>query len=184
MSEKINVLAAQHGRTVIWRPVLLFAILRAMGLPAPLEHPVKLEYITADFARSAKFLGIDYRLPTNFPATTQHAARAYYLLNKLAPHAAVPFAQTTLREFFIGGRNITDISIVVQMVCDHTDALGPPGLVLGHLQSDEAKALLQDAITAAVGKKVFGSPFVVIDGEPFFGVDRLPQISQKLAATA
>ena len=59
MSEKIDVLVAKHGRKVIWRPILLFAALRALGLPPPLEHPVKLEYMTADFARSATFLNID-----------------------------------------------------------------------------------------------------------------------------
>ena len=48
------------------------------------------------------------------------------------------------------------------------------------LKSDAAKALLSGAIASAVEKKVFGSPFVVIDGEPFFGVDRLPQIVKKL----
>ena len=68
MSEKIDVLAAKHGRTVIWRPILLFAALRSLGLPPPLEHPVKLEYFTADFARSAKFLNVDYSLPPAFPA--------------------------------------------------------------------------------------------------------------------
>ena len=42
----------------------------------------------------------------------------------------------------------------------------------------------QDAITAAIEHKVFGSPFVVVDGEAFFGVDRLPQIAAKLAGAA
>ncbi len=184
MSEKIDALAAQHGRTVTWRPILLFAALRALGLPAPFEHPVKLEYITADFARSAKFLGVDYSLPPGFPALTQQAARAFYLLNSKAPNAANPFAQAVLRGYFRDGRDISGIDVVAQMVCEQTASLGSAADVSDLLRTDEAKALLQNAITAAVEKKVFGSPFVMIDGEPFFGVDRLPQIAQKLAATA
>ena len=184
MSEKIDALAAQHGRTVTWRPILLFAALRALGLPAPFEHPVKLEYITADFARSAKFLGVDYSLPPGFPALTQHAARAFYLLNSKAPGAATPFAQAVLRGYFRDGRDISNIGVVAQMLCEQTTSMGSAAEVSDLLRTDEAKALLQDAITAAVEKKVFGSPFVMIDGEPFFGVDRLPQIAQKLAATA
>ncbi|MES2974108.1 MAG: 2-hydroxychromene-2-carboxylate isomerase [Pseudomonadota bacterium] len=182
MSEKIDALAAGHGRTVTWRPVLLFAALRALGLPAPLEHPVKLEYTTADFARSARFLGVDYRLPPSFPAVTQHAARAFYLLREHAPGAAVPFAHAALRGFFSGGLDITDLQVVAQLACDQTAALGDAGVVRNHLQAAEARTLLQDAIAAAVERKVFGSPFVIIDGEPFFGVDRLPQIAAKLAA--
>lgn len=184
MSEKINALAAAHGRTVTWRPILLFAALRSLGLPAPLEHPVKLEYITADFARSAKFLNVDYRLPPAFPALTQHAARAFYLLNGKATEAAVPFAQAVLRGYFRDDRDISNIDVIAEMVGDQTSSLGSVANIRDQLKTDEVKAMLQGAINEAVGSKVFGSPFVVIDGEPFFGVDRLPQIAQKLAAAA
>lgn len=184
MSEKINALAAAHGRGVTWRPILLFAALRALGLPAPFEHPVKLDYITTDFARSAIFLEVDYTLPPAFPALTQHAARAFYLLVEKAPAVAVPFAQAVLRSYFQQGCDISDVEIIAQMVCDKTPKLGPLSAVRLHLKSNEAKAMLEGAITDAVDKKVFGSPFVVIDGEPFFGVDRLPQIALKLATKA
>lgn len=184
MSEKIDALAAQHGRSVTWRPVLLFAALRALGLSPPFEHPVKLEYITADFARSALFLDVDYQLPPAFPALTQHAARAFYILNAQAPEAAVPFAQAALRGYFQQGRNIADINVIADIVRSQTDKLGDSDAVCTQLKSDNAKAMLQDAINAAVEQKVFGSPFVVVDGEAFFGVDRLPQIAAKLAAAA
>lgn len=184
MSEKINALAGQHGRTVTWRPVLLFAILRALGLPPPFEHPVKLEYITADFDRSARFLDVQYHLPPVFPARTQHAARAFYLLNENAPTAAIPFAQNVLRTYFCQGRDISNIDTVAQMVCEASDSLGPATSVRDNLTTDAAKILLQDAISAAVARNVFGSPFVIIDGEPFFGVDRLPQIAARLARHA
>lgn len=183
MSEKIDALAAQHGRIVTWRPILLFAALRSLGLPPPFEHPVKLEYITADFARSAKFLQVEYSLPPAFPALTQHAARAFYLLNHHAPRCATAFAQAVLRGYFRDGRDISKIDVVAQMLCDHTASMGSAADVSDLLKTDEAKTLLQQAITAAVEKKVFGSPFVIIDGESFFGVDRLPQIAQKLAAS-
>lgn len=184
MSEKIDALATRHGRTVTWRPILLFAALRSLGLPAPFEHPVKLEYITADFARSAKFLNVDYSLPPAFPALTQHAARAFYLLNRKATEAAVPFAQAVLRGYFRDDHDISNIDVIAEMVGDQTASLGSVANIRDQLKTDEAKAMLQGAINEAVRNKVFGSPFVMIDGEPFFGVDRLPQIAQKLAAAA
>lgn len=183
MSEKINSLAAQYGRTVTWRPILLFAMLRALGLPPPFEHPIKLEYITADFERSARFLDVPYRLPPAFPALTQHAARAFYLLEQQAPTTAIPFAQSVLRAYFRQGRDISSLDTIAQMVCEACNALGSAATVNDHLRSGTAKALLQDAIMAAVDRKVFGSPFIIIDGERFFGVDRLPQIAAKLAGS-
>lgn len=184
MSEKIDALAARHGRVVTWRPILLFAALRSLGLPPPFEHPVKLEYITADFERSAKFLQVDYRLPPAFPALTQYGARAFYLLNNKRPNTAVPFAQAVLRAYFREGRDISNIEVVAQMVGDQTASFGSVADVRDLLKSTAAKTMLQGAITKAVEKRVFGSPFVVIDGEAFFGVDRLPQIAHKLAASA
>ncbi|UUZ62730.1 DsbA family protein [Polaromonas sp. P1-6] len=129
MSEKINALATQHGRVVKWRPILLFAMLRALGLPPPFEHPVKLEYITADFERSAKFLDIDYRLPAGFPVVTQHAARAFYLLNEKAPGAAVPLPRPCCCSYWREARDISDINVISQMVCDASDTLGPVAAV-------------------------------------------------------
>ncbi len=184
MSEKIDALAAQHGRIVNWHPILLFAALRALGLPAPLEHPVKRDYMTADFTRSARFLNVDYSLPPDFPAVTQHAARAFYLLQEKVPEAAVPFAQAVLRSHFQHGHNIADMNVIADMVCEHTGAFGGAEAVVVELKSGALKERLQDAINAAVARKVFGSPFLIVDGEGFFGVDRLPQIAAKLAASA
>ena len=48
------------------------------------------------------------------------------------------------------------------------------------LQQPEVKALLQSASEEAIERGVFGSPYVIIDDEPFFGVDRLPQIEKWL----
>jgi 2-hydroxychromene-2-carboxylate isomerase len=183
MSEKIDALAAQYGRSVSWRPILLFATLRSLGLPPPFEHPVKRDYITTDFARSAQFMGIDYKMPPQFPALTQYAARAFYLLQAKAPTHSVPLAKTVLRSYFCDGHDISSIDVIAQLVCAQSGVLGTHHAVCDLLKADEAKILLQNAITKAVGEKVFGSPFIVIDDESFFGVDRLPQITKKLAAS-
>ena len=40
---------------------------------------------------------------------------------------------------------------------------------------------LKEATAAAIARGVFGSPFVFVDGEPFWGADRLPQVDAWLA---
>lgn len=181
MSEKIDVLAAQHGRRVRWRPVLLFAVLRALELPAPLENAVKREYMQRDFERSARFLELPYRLPDGFPAITQHAARAFYLLQRDVPEAAVPFAHRAMRGYFRESAALGDPLQVAQWVAEAVPEMGDAEVVAGLIAGDAPKALLAGAVRDAVRARVFGSPLVVIDGEPFFGVDRLPQIEARLA---
>jgi 2-hydroxychromene-2-carboxylate isomerase len=181
MSEKIDALASRHGRSVRWRPVLLFAVLRALGLPAPLGHAVKRDYMQQDFARSARFLNLPYVLPEGFPATTQHAARAFYLLQQEAPESAVPFAHRALRGYFQGGEALGALAQVADRASALAPQVGDAQAWRARLAGDDAKALLARAVDEAVEANVFGSPFVVIDGEAFFGVDRLPQIEARLA---
>ena len=48
------------------------------------------------------------------------------------------------------------------------------------LQNPDIKARLKDEVDAAIKAGVFGSPHVIIDGEAFFGADRLPQMERWL----
>lgn len=184
MSEKIDALAARHGRRVRWRPVLLFAVLRALDLPAPLGSAIKRGYMRHDFDRSARFLGVPYRMPDGFPAATQHAARAFYLIDGSDGsdgEAAVRFARGVMRDYFVDGAPIGDIEWIAARAVREAPALGDVQQVVASLQGAPAKAALAAAVDTAVAQQVFGSPFVVVDGEPFFGVDRLPQIEAALA---
>ena len=184
MSQKIDALAARHGRSVRWRPVLLFAVLRELALPAPLGNVIKRDYMRHDFERSARFLGVPYRMPAGFPVVTQHAARAFYLIDSLGvggPAMAARFARGVMRDYFVDGAPIGDIEWIAARVVREAPALGDAPQVVASLQSATAKAALAAAVDAAIAQRVFGSPFVVIDGEPFFGVDRLPQIEAMLA---
>jgi 2-hydroxychromene-2-carboxylate isomerase len=81
-STMIDALAAKHGREVVWRPFLLGAAMKITG-GAPLPGvPMKGDYARRDFARSAKFYGVAYKLPSNFPISSQAPARAFYWLNR------------------------------------------------------------------------------------------------------
>ncbi len=181
MSERIDAVAQRHRRKVVWRPVLLFAVLRALELPAPLAHPAKRAYMVADFARSARFMGIRYAMPPRFPIITPYAARAFYLLAAHAPDVAVTFAHTVMHNYWQRGLDISDIGLVADLATLAGPWLGDSAQIRERLRSDTAKALLEEAVACAVAHRVFGSPFVVVGGEAFFGVDRLPQIEAHLA---
>ena len=52
--------------------------------------------------------------------------------------------------------------------------------VMAALNDSAVKQRLNDEVEAAIGKGVFGSPFVIVDGEPFWGVDRFDMIDKWL----
>jgi len=75
-SEKIDALAARFGRKVKWKPLLLGIVFKTTGAVPLTQAPLKGEYSRHDFERSARYLGVPFKLPEKFPVATQAAARA------------------------------------------------------------------------------------------------------------
>ena len=179
MSEKIDALAAQHDRKVQWRPILLGVIFQATGsAPLTLQNPAKAAYSLVDFARSARFMGVSYNPPSRFPLPTQNAARTYYWLHGQDCALARQFAHAVYRAYFVDDRDISAPETVLEIAAGL--GVDRDGLE-GALQSPEIKARLRNECDEALAVGVFGSPHVIVDGEPFFGADRLPQIAEWLA---
>ncbi|WP_349251890.1 2-hydroxychromene-2-carboxylate isomerase [Azoarcus sp. L1K30] len=179
MAESIDAVAAAHGRTVRWRPFLLGAVYKAVGGQPLTSIPLKGPYSIRDLARSARFLGVPFSMPQPFPVPTQHAARAFYHLEQQEPALARRFALAVYRDFFVDGHDIS----VLEQVLDVAASVGVERAALAQaLAGDEARARLKAVCDEALALGVFGSPYVIIDGEPFWGVDRLPQIERWLAS--
>lgn len=178
LSEKIDALATQYGRKVRWHPILLGIVFKTTGsAPLTMQNPAKASYSLHDFSRSARFMGIPYKHPSQFPLATQNAARAYYWLHGQDCALARQFAHATFRALYVDDRDISSPDTVL----DIAGQLGVDREALAAaLQSPEIKERLKDEVDNAIKLGVFGSPYVLIDGEAFFGADRLPQIEHWL----
>jgi 2-hydroxychromene-2-carboxylate isomerase len=178
MADKLDAMAREYRRDVIWRPLILWAVLKAHGLPAPLEHPVKKSYVLRDMERSARFHDLQFRLPTRFPASSHLPARAFYWLQTTKPGVAKPFAHQMFQTYFVDDIDIGSAGDVARCLADVA------GISLDAAQaalSDEnAKAALQACVASAVTKGVWGVPYVLIGTEAFFGADRLTHIARYL----
>lgn len=175
---KIDDLAAKYARTVNWKPVLLGAVFKVTGgKPLPML-PLKGDYAMRDMPRSARFHGLPYKHPSKFPIASQAPSRAFYWLNARDPALAHTLARTLYQAYFVRDLDISSPEITA-------DVAATLGLkrdqVLAALGDEAVKAQLKDAVEAAIAQGVFGSPTIVIDGEPFWGVDRFDQIERWLA---
>lgn len=178
MSEKIDALAARHGGSVRWRPFLLGVVYKQIGSRPITEVPLKGEYSRHDLDRSARFLDLPFALPQPFPVATQHAGRTFYWLAAQDEALARRFARAAYRAYFVDGRDISQQAVVLEIA----GATGADVAALAEaLGSDAVKDMLKTASAEAMAAGVFGSPYVIIDGEPFWGADRLPQIERWLA---
>lgn len=180
VSTRIDALAQRHGRKVVWRPVLLWAVLKAQGLPPPFEHPLKESYLRRDTERCARFYDLPFKLPSHFPASSHLPARAFCWLQLNAPASATPFAKRFFEAYFVEDVDISDAASVAGVM---RDVAGLNEEAARSALSDiAAKNALQSSVALAAERGVWGVPFIVIDGEPFFGADRLPLIERKLAS--
>ncbi len=82
-SEKIDALAEKYGRKVQWRPLPRGGVFKALGTVSLVKQPGQADYSVKDFARSARFLGLSYAQPAEFPVSTVAPARAYYRLPQI-----------------------------------------------------------------------------------------------------
>jgi len=176
-SEKIDALGEKFGRRVQWRPILLGGIFKALGTVSLVKQPGMADYSVKDFARSAGFLGVPYNHPAQFPVSTVAAGRAYYWLHGQDCALARRFAHEVFRTYFVAGRDIADAAVVLELA----QKVGADGTALqAGMQLPEIKERLRAETDAAVAAGVFGAPWIVVDGEPFWGADRLPQIERWL----
>jgi 2-hydroxychromene-2-carboxylate isomerase len=165
-AQRIEPLAAKYGRTVKWRPMLLGVAFKATGGGPLPSIPLKGDYSKRDMLRSARFHGIAFRLPDVFPVSTVSACRAFYATG------SVPLARALFKAYFADNVNIGEAENVRRIA-------GTLGLQVD-LDSPSIKERTRAEVDAAVAKGVFGSPYIVVDGEPFWGMDRFDQIERWL----
>lgn len=178
-SEWVEAVAARHGRTVRWHAILLGATFQAAELKSPVSHPLKREYSVADFQRSARFEGVPYVAPPQFPIPTQNAARVFWWLHAEDEARASAWAHAGLRAYFTRGVTLSDAGSL-RALCAETglDARAAEAAWNDPVWKERLKAENDAAIAAGI----FGAPAFVIDGELFWGNDRKPQIERWLSS--
>ena len=116
-------------------------------------------------------------LPARFPIPTVAAARAFYWAETRDPLQARLLAKSLFHAYFGEGRDISSAETVADIACGlHMDK----DTVLAALKDDAVKQRLRDETDAAIERGVFGSPYIIVDGEGFWGSDRLWMVKKWL----
>jgi 2-hydroxychromene-2-carboxylate isomerase len=180
-SLRIDALAARHGRTVDWHPLLVgVTVLKVMGLPPVPQTPLKGPYAARQIARYLRRHGITLgRDPSAAPMNPLPAGRIFAWLRMHAPEHAKAAARAILHAHWAQGRTMDDPA-ALREVC--LQAGVPAEVADAGLRDPAAAGLLRGEVDAAIAAGAFGSPFVIADGEPFFGVDNLELLEAWLEA--
>jgi 2-hydroxychromene-2-carboxylate isomerase len=181
-SLRIDALGAAHGRSVEWHSMLLgVSVLKVMGLKPFLEIPLRGEYLKRDAARYVRRHGIVMKRAMGKPPSSPlFAGRAFHWLRRNAPDRAPDAAAALFAAYWA-----EDIDLdTPERVADIAGLGSEPDrrAVLDALNGPEAAALLRSGVEASLAHGVFGSPSFIVDGELFFGVEKMELLSEWLAS--
>ena len=172
-SRLVEDVEKRTGRPMAWRPILLGPMFKATGQAPLVDIPLKGDYSKRDFLRSAAYHGVPYRHPSKFPIGTVAAARAFYWTHDRDPAAARHLAKALYHAFFVDDRDISAPATVVEIA---KEAGLDAAALAAALEDPALKERTKREVDSAMSRGVFGSPFFIVDGEPFWGNDRLPML--------
>lgn len=174
-------LAQAHGATVTVRPMDLGAKVFPVsgGLPLAQRAPQRQAYRLVELKRFAEHLRLPLNLkPKFFPVAGDDAARLILGVQQAdGPAAALQLTGAVLGAVWAQERNIADAGVLAELLAE----CGLPGERLQASRSAEVQAQYEAHTQAAIEAQVFGAPSYVIDGEIFWGQDRLDFVERRLA---
>ncbi len=174
-------IAQAAGATVRVKPVDLGVIFPVSGgLPLAKRAPQRQAYRLVELRRFSSLLGIPlHPQPAHFPVDGNDAARLILAADTAhGPAAALDLAHRVGRAIWAEQRNVADRATLAALVAE----AGLPDSLLHPAAMDAADARYAACTAEARELGVFGAPTYVIDGELFWGQDRLDFVERRLQA--
>jgi 2-hydroxychromene-2-carboxylate isomerase len=175
---RADEVASARGIAFWWRPFSVRAIMIEQNNIPFRDKPVKAAYMWRDIERRAGRYGLSINVPAPYPLAE------FDLANRVAIVAAEEgwfpdYARATYKRWFQNGQpagaepNLSDSLVEVGQ---------DPARVLPLAAADQVGKAYQAATNEAKRLGIFGSPTFVVDGEVFWGDDRMDDAIEWLTA--
>ncbi len=172
----VEALAARTGRAIVWKPIMIGAAFKASGNQPLMSQPLKGPYCVRDWARLSRLYNVPWTLPDPFPIAALAATRAFYWIEAEQGSAlARNFAMAVFDAYFGKGIDISKPETVADLGQMHGI---PRAQLLAAIEDASWKNKVREETDKAIGLGVFGSPFFIVDQEPFWGFDRIPMMEE------
>lgn len=172
---QLESIAQRTNAKIIWRPMLLGAVFQATGNASPAAVPAKGAYMLKDLQHFSNIYGVPFNFNPFFPLNTMH------LMRGATAYLEEPEFQTylaaILNALWSEQLNMESPEVVAEVLTkagiDVTD-------FMARISETEVKERLKDTTEEAVARGVFGAPSFFVNGEMFFGQDRLSFVETAL----
>ena len=182
--ERFVRIAREAGATIRVKPVDLGGKVFPVsgGLPLAKRAPQRQAYRLVELRRFSEWLGLPLNVqPKYFPVSSDDAAKLIIAVDlKDGTDAALGLTGAVARAVWVEDRNIADEAVLASLL----DACGLPASRIEDAHSQAAHERYEIDTLQAIAAGVFGAPSYVIDGEIFWGQDRLDFVQRRLARAA
>ena len=161
---QLPALVQRTGAELIYRPILLGGIFKATGNASPISIPAKGKYMALELDRWARHYGIEIKMNPHFPFNTIRLMRG--AVAALRQERFAEYHPAMFRAVWSEGRNVGKEETLREM-------LESSGIDPASIDGDEIKNELRANTDQAVAHGAFGAPTFYVNGEIFWGNDRL-----------
>ena len=177
-SSQVEAIAERTGATLMPKPMLLGGLFRHYATPQRLFHELgeaKSRHNLNDLRRWAALFGVELKIPDGHPFRTVEALRA-----TLVAGPTMPLIHRFYRAYYVENRDLGDRDVVRSVLAD---AGHDADAVLAKIDDDSVKDELRKRTDEAIALGFWGAPGFVVDGEIYWGQDRLHQVESALGGT-
>jgi len=178
--ERFVRIAREAGARVRVRPVDYGRIFPASGgLPLTKRAPQRQAYRLLELRRFADHLGIPLNVqPRHFPVAGDDAARLIIAVDEQdGTDAALKLSGAVFAAVWAQERDIASAAVLGELLAE----CGLSPARLEHSRAPAVQQRYERDTAAAIDAGVFGAPSYVVDGEIFWGQDRLDFLQRRLA---
>lgn len=172
---QLDAIANRHGATIAWKPLVLAAVFKAQGNVMPAVCVPKAQYMVKDLARWAEHYGVSFQMSSHFPLPTIRGMRLI-----IAAESSGRSGELAKRLFAGMWERALDISSDAVL----RTLVSECGLSADELMAATETSAVKDKLRAytdeAISRGVFGAPAMIVDGELFWGNDRLHFLEKQL----
>ena len=173
-------IAARHGLEINHKPIFLGRVFAETGgQPLPQRHPARQRYRMVELQRWREKRGLSFNLKPKFWPFDVNLADRFVIAIAAARKDPDPFLRRAFAGVWEEERNLADPLVIAELA----EAAGLDSTsLLDAARGDMTEALYGLNLENAVASDVFGSPAYVLDGEVFWGQDRLELLDDALAS--
>jgi 2-hydroxychromene-2-carboxylate isomerase len=178
--KRMPQLCQEAHAAIGYKPMLLGGVFQATGNHSPTTVPAKGRYMTSDLQRFAQRHGIPFNHNPFFPINTLTLMRGATGLQMRDEARLVPYVDAVYRAIWVDGKDMNDPAVVGAVL---QEAGFDPMALLGMANDPEVKERLKAVTQDAVARGVFGAPTFFVDGQMYWGQDRLDFVKEALEAS-